>query len=163
MTTRKTILFAILLLIITFCYGQSYEPIDLAKKIFGKDSLVNMENYVTGEYKGIPSGQDLSENVTTKFIILEQTEKTAVINMTILDSLGGGVDTYLFFDKDSIWKMSAFRGLAMTGLIQGMIDEFERLTPKQVDKIIAKSRKKKNNFYMFTSREDYTALSIFDR
>ena len=157
MRQRATTLFIILILTVTTVYGQTYEPLDLGKKIFGKDSLSNIDNFITGEYKGQPNGQDLQSGTTTKFTLLGQTEKTAVVAMTILDSLGKRLDTYLHFEKDSVWKMSAFRALAMTGIIEQVKIELEKMTLQQVDEIIAKSKKKKKgDFAMFTSREDYS-------
>ena len=156
MMTRITTILTTLILTVTTVYGQTYEPLDLAKKIFGKDSFPNIDNFITGEYKGRPNGQDLQSGSTTKFTLLGQTEKTAVVTMTILESLGKGLDTYLHFEKDTVWKMNAFRALAMTGIIEQVKIELEKLTPQQVDDIIAKSkRKKKGDFVMFTSREDY--------
>ncbi len=156
MMTRITTILTTLILTVTTVYGQTYEPLDLAKMIFGKDSLPNIDHYITGEYKGRPNGQDLQKGSTTKFILLGQTEKTAVVAMTILDTLGKGLDTYLHFEKDTVWKMNAFRALAMTGIIEQVKIELEKLTPQQVDDIIAKSKKKKkDDFAMFTSREDY--------
>jgi hypothetical protein len=156
MTTRFTTILAILILIVTTVYGQAYEPLDLAKKVFGKDSLPNIDNYTTREYKGRPNGQDLQKGSTTKFTLLGQTDKTAVVAMTILDSLGRGIDAYLHFEKDTIWKVSAFRTLAMTGIIEQVKVELEKMTPKQVDDIVLKAKKKKKgDFAMFASREDY--------
>jgi hypothetical protein len=156
MTTRITTTLAILILTVTTVYGQTYEPLDLAKKIFGKDSLHNIDNYITGEYKGRPNGQDLQKGSITKFYLLGQNEKTAVVTMTILDSLGKGLDTYLHFEKETIWKVSAFRALAMTGIIEQVKIELEKMTPQQVEDIIAKSEKKKKDDYsIFTTREDY--------
>jgi hypothetical protein len=156
MKKRITTILTTLILNVTTVYGQAYEPLDLAKKIFGKDSLRNIDNFITGEYKGRPNGQDLQSGSTTKFTILGQTEKTAVVSMTILDSLGKGLDTYLHFEKDTVWKMSAFRALAMTGIIEQVKIELEKMTLQQVDDIIAKSKKKKkDDFAMFTSRDDY--------
>lgn len=146
----------ILFLTIKTAYGQSYEPLDLARKIFGKDSLTNIDNYIKGEYKGRPNGQDLQKGSTTNFTQLGQTENKSLVAMTVLDSTGKGLDTYLYFEKDSTWKMSAFRALAMTGIIEQVKIELEKLTPQQVDDIIKKSKKnKEDEFSMFTSREDY--------
>ena len=146
----------ILILSVTTVFGQSYEPIDLAKKIFSKDSFPNFHNYITGEYDGQPNGKDLQNGSSTNFLLLGQTDKTAVVAMTIVDSMGKGLDTYLYFGKDTIWKMSAFRALAMTGIIEGVKIELEKMTPKQVDDIIVKSKKeKKENYGIFTSRADY--------
>lgn len=156
MKTRITTIITTLFLTVTTVYGQAYEPLDLAKKIFAKDSFSNIDNYITGEYNGQPNGQDLQSGSTTKFLLLGKTEKTAVVAMTILDSMGKGLDTYLHFEKNSVWKVNAFRALAMTGIIEQVKIELEQMTPQQVDNIIAKSKKKnKDDFAMFTSREDY--------
>lgn len=156
MATRTTTIFALLILTATTVYGQTYEPLDLAKKIFGKDSFPTIDNYITGEYKGRPNGQDLRKDSLTKFVLLGQTDKTAVVGMTILDSTGKGLDTYLHFEKNTIWKMNAFRGLALTGIIEQVKISLEKMTFQQVDSIIDTSKKKKkDDFAMFTSREDY--------
>jgi hypothetical protein len=152
---RRTV-FAILMLPVTTVHGQSYEPLELAKKIFGKDSLPHIENYITGEYNGHPNGQDLFPGAITKFMLLEQTDTKSVIVMTILDSTRKGLDTYLHFKKDSIWRLSAFRALAMTGMIEEMKNELEAMTPKQIDELIKKSKRPgKPEEGEITSREDY--------
>ena len=136
MKTRVAIIITILVLFGKVVSGQNYSPLDLAKNIFAKDSFPNIENYITGEYEGKPNGQDLRRESTTNFILLGQTEGTAVVAMTILDSLGNGFDTYLHFEKDTVWKMCAFRALAMTGIIEQVLVELEKMTPQQVDSII---------------------------
>lgn len=156
MNNRITTIMTIFILTVTTGYGQDYEPLDLAKKIFSKDGFPSIKKYVTGEYKGKPNGKDLQKGSTLKFTLLGQTENTAVVAMTILDSSGKGLDTYLHFNKDSMWKMSALRALAMTGMIEQMKIELEKMTPEQVDDIIAKSNKdEKNGYSIFSSREDY--------
>jgi hypothetical protein len=156
MNTTIKALFAILILLGSDAYGQHIEPLELARKIFGKDSLPDIGNYIAGEYNGKPSGRDLQERATTKFILLGQTDTTAVVGMTILDSSGKGFDTYLHFRKDTGWKMTAFRALAMTGILEEAKTELEQLTPGQVDDMIAKAKKMKNpEGAPFASREDY--------
>ncbi|MEO6285885.1 MAG: hypothetical protein ABIN80_28950 [Dyadobacter sp.] len=45
----------------------------------------------------------------------------------------------------------------MTGILEQTENELKKMTPQQVDEIIAKSKKKKkNDFAMFTSKEDYS-------
>jgi|ERR1035437_8964234 hypothetical protein len=153
-------LFVILFLITTAVlnsYSQNYEPLDLAKKIFGKDSMPDIGNYVIGEYKGRPNGLGLRKGSTTKFLLLDQTDKKAVVAMTVLDSTGKGHDAYLHFTKNSSWKMNAFRIFALTGIIEQAKNELEKLTPQQVDDIIKSSKKNKkgNEYSLFTSKEDY--------
>lgn len=132
------------------------ESLELAGKIFGKDSLPDIGNYIAGEYKGRPNGRDLQEGATTKFLLLGQTDTTAVVGMTILDSSGKGFDAYLHFRKDTRWKMIAFRALAMTNILEQAKTELEQLMPTQVDDMIAKAKKMKNpENAPFASREDY--------
>lgn len=118
--------------------GQQLDPLDLAKKIFSKEVLTNLSEFTTGEYKGEPNGQHLADDAILNFKLLGQTESTAVVNMTILDSLGKGVDTYLHFEKDSIWKMKVFRALAMTEFIEQMVDEMENMSTKKINEMIRK-------------------------
>lgn len=145
----------LLILTATNCYSQNFEPLALAKRIFGKDSLTDINKYITGEYQGRPNGQDLPEGATTKFIVLDQANNKAVVAMTILDSSGTGLDTYLHFVKDTVWKMTAFRSLAMTGIIEQVKDELEKLTPQQIDEMIKSANKKGEEEPMFSSKEDY--------
>lgn len=156
MKTRITTLLSFLILSASTLYGQGLEPLDIAKKIFDSNNTATMDEYCTGEYKGQPNGHDIQTGTITKFRLLEQTQNKAVINMTILDSAEAGLDTYLFFEKKDTWKMSAFRALAMTGIIEKMESELEKLTPQQVEDIIRKSKESKSGeFKMFTSKEDY--------
>lgn len=162
MTAYKTSLLIVVVLALTTLgltqvHGQTEEPLDVAKKVFGKERLSTIENYIVGEYQGQPNGQDLPKGSTTKFLLLGQTEKTAVVNLTVIDSTGHGLDTYLHFKKDTTWKISAFRTLAMTGIIGQMVAELEKMTPQQVDAIIQQSKENtEDGFAIFTSREDYT-------
>lgn len=156
---KFTILLGYFFFFISSILGQSLEPIELAKKIFGKEKIDNISFYITGEYLGSPNGQDLAEEFTTKFTLLEQTGKTAVVNMTIIDSIGKGLDTYLHFEKDSIWRMKAFRALAMTGFIEQIVSELESMTAEQVEKIIEESiNTEDNNSAMFRSKDEYRFL-----
>jgi len=135
--------------------SQTYEPLDLAKKIFGKDGFSDIENYTSGEYDGRPNGQDLQSGSTTNFLLLRQTEKTAVVAMTILDTAGKGLDTYLHFEKDSVWKMTAFRTLAMTGFSESIVKVLQEMTPKQINEIINKPKSERTEYEMFNSKEEY--------
>jgi hypothetical protein len=137
MGARFTITFLILLLCLAkFSYGQEYyEPLDLAKKIFGKEKFRGIKKYVTGEYNGRPNGTDLGKGSSTKFILLEQTNKSAVVNMTIVGSGGKGLDTYLHFEKEGVWKVNAFRALALTGIIEQAKLELEKMTQQQIDTV----------------------------
>jgi hypothetical protein len=156
MKTQLVTIYTILFFTVKAVNAQTYEPLDLAKKIFAIESFPNLENYITGQYKGHPNGQDLKIDATTKFLLLSKTENKAIVAMTIWDSVGKGLDTYLHFEKDSIWKVSAFRSLAMRGLMEQALLDLEKMTAQQVDEIIANSKKKKkDNFIMFTSKDDY--------
>ena len=106
---KKQIQLFIFLLITNLSFGQNIEPIDLAKKLLNQEEVFdNIDKYSTGEFKGHPNGQDFDKNVQLKFRLLNQSENTAVVNVTIKDSIDVGLDTYLHFEKDSIWKINAF-------------------------------------------------------
>jgi hypothetical protein len=137
-------------------YGQALEPVAIAQQIFGKTPFPALKRYSTGEYQGHPNGQDLPPAATTRFLLLGQDNEKAVVAMTIQGQAGQTIDTYLHFRKDTIWKLSAFRALAMTGMIAQAKKELEQMTPAQVDKLIANSAAKKNKKEeMITSRADY--------
>jgi hypothetical protein len=156
MSKRKSTLFFLVILFNITAFGQAIEPLDLAKKIFRKEPFPELEKYVTGDYKGHPNGQDLQNGSTMRFLLLGQTSHKAVVAMTILDSANKGVDVYLHFQKDSIWKMNAFRALAMTGIIEQAKNELEKMTPEQVDDLIRKSKKSKDKeLAVISSKEDY--------
>lgn len=155
MNSIKTSVLTVFWLISITASGQDYEPLELAKKIFGKDKFENIDHYSMGEYKGEPNGQDIPKGSTTKFELLDQNEKTAVVGLTILDPTGKGLDTYLHFEKDTTWKMQAFRALAMTGIIEQVVQELEKMTDKQINAIIKQSKDKNNSHGLFTSRDEY--------
>ena len=156
MIRKMTFVITALFLVSNMVFAQTLEPLDLAKRIFSKNGMPNISSYVTGEYKGKPSGVDLPQNAKQTFALLEQTNDTAVVAMTVVDPAGRSLDTYLFFTKKATWKMSAFRALALTGIIEAFKNTLEKMTPQQVDVIIAKSQKAKDKSqFPFTSREEY--------
>lgn len=141
MKIRIISLLIVSILAIQNTYGQYIEPMDLAKKIFGKEVFIlNIDNYIIDEYQGQPNGHDLRDGAILNFTLLGQTDKKAVVSMTVSDSTGKGFDAYLHFRKDSIWKMSAFRTLAMTGILAASKIELESMTPQQVDDMIKRSK-----------------------
>jgi soluble cytochrome b562 len=156
MSLRTLIPFIIIIATSVTSFGQSIEPMDLAQKIFNKEPFPDIEKYIIGDYKGRPNGQDLQSDSITRFILLGQTSTKAVVAMTIIDSTNKGIDSYLHFEKDSIWKMRAFRALAGTGYIEQLKNQLERMTPEQVDELIEMSKKaKRKEHVVFASREDY--------
>lgn len=157
-TMNKKTKITLLLLILTLsnAYSQtSILPLDLAKKIFSRTKFAEIKKYCTGEYKGRPNGTDLDVNATLQFTLLSQTDDKAVVAVTILDKKGKGFDAYLHFSKENIWKVNAFRALAMTGMIEGAKRELEQLSVKAIDSIIAKSKNDTTGNSMFKSREDF--------
>lgn len=147
-----TLLVSSFLLATSTTYGQSIEPFELAQKIFSKSKFTQLKKYSKGEYTGRPNGQDLPATSILHFMLLGQTSNKAVVCMTILDTTKKGLDTYLHFEKDSIWKLKAVRALAMTGILEEAKKELEKMTLKEVDQSIEKAKGKKG---MFSSREDY--------
>lgn len=154
MRARAIAYFVIVIFSITKVHAQTYEPLELATKIFGKENF-NAKKFIKGEYEGRPNGKDLQAGSTTNFKLLGQTDSKAVVAMTILDASGKGLDTYLHFEKDGHWKMNAFRALAMTGIIDQVKIELEKMTPQQVDSAIAEAKVNKDSRTLFSSREEY--------
>jgi hypothetical protein len=149
----KQIIYILLLFITNSCFSQNYEPIEIAKKLLAKEKFNNISKYSIGEFKGHPNGSDLGENLTLNFKVLNQTETKAVVNVTLIDSLGKGMDTYIHFEKDKVWKIYAFRALAMTGMLEQAKSELEKITEKEIDSILNIKDKQKKE--MFESKEDF--------
>ncbi|MBN8824347.1 MULTISPECIES: hypothetical protein [unclassified Spirosoma] len=135
-----------------FC--QNLEPLELAKRIFDKSDFPKLPNYMSGEYEGHPNGSDLPKNSVTRFQVLDQTNQQAVVALTILDAGGQGVDNYLFFRKESVWKLYAVRALAMNGFNFYLKKMLERLTPRQIDSVVTSS-KKNPKASLFSSKKEY--------
>jgi hypothetical protein len=142
------------------CNAQNYDPLALSKKIFSKDAFPNIKKYVTGEYKGRPNGKDFRSDLKVSFTLLGQNNQTAVVNITLSDSTGKEFDAYLHFEKQKIWKACAFRALALTGIIEQVHEGVVKLTPAQVDSIIASPPVTVNgeDMRMFKSKEEYQFL-----
>ncbi|RWY52264.1 hypothetical protein [Mucilaginibacter gilvus] len=142
----------------TLCKAQTYTPLELCKRILSRDTLPYIKKYCAGDFEGHPNGSDFAPHLKVSFTVLKQTDKTAVINVTLSDSTGNSLDTYFHLAKDSIWKVNAFRALAMTGMLQQMYDELKKMTPAQIDKIIAEPLRKGKDHRIFKSRDEYQYL-----
>jgi len=120
------------------CKAQEPGPLALTKKIFSRGSSTDSSKYITGEYKAHPNGNDLPHSIKPSFRLLDEDAISAVVNITLTDSTGQQLDTYLYFikDKSNVWKASAFRALAMTGIIGAVNQQLKSLSGAQVDSII---------------------------
>lgn len=136
-------------------FAQNYEPLDLAKKLFQTD-FAEIKNYSTGEFEGHPNKSDLQKNAQLNFKTLSQNDSIAVVNVTVTDSLGKGFDSYLHFEKDKYWKINAFRGLAQTGILEQIVNEFEKTPQEDIKRMI--DFKKKNKNFQFQSLDDFNLL-----
>lgn len=137
------------------CQEKTDYPLGLVKVIFAKDTFPALKDHVKGEYKGHPNGTDFADHVTTDFLLLGQDQETAVVNLTITDSTGRQLDAYVHLIKDSLWKVSAFRALAMTGIIESIYKELKSMTDTQIDSIIFLSQEDTLGRGIFKSREEY--------
>ena len=134
---NKLLTSLILILISGILNAQELQPLELVEKVFtDKKFAKKTSKFSTGEYKGHPNANDLGENVNLNFRLLNQSENSAVVNITIVDSLGNGIDTYAHLKKDKKWKIEAFRALAMTGILHQIKTEFENMTEQQIDSLI---------------------------
>ena len=155
MKTRLLLFLALLSLTTCTTHSQALEPLEVAKHIFGKTKFADLPHYSTGEYQGHPNGQDLPPTATTSFLLLGQTPTKAVVAMNVADAKGIQVDTYLHFQKDTVWKLSAFRSLAMTGMLAKVSEQLEALTPQQVDQMLKSAANDKEKNYTFATRAEY--------
>jgi hypothetical protein len=48
MKSRKATVLITFMLLATTVHGQAYEPLELAKRIFSRDSLLDIRQYATG-------------------------------------------------------------------------------------------------------------------
>lgn len=139
-----------LLLIIGITNAQEIEPLELVQKVFtDKEFAEKTDKYSVGEFKGHPNINDLPPKIKLNFRLLEKTENNAVVNITIIDSLGKGIDTYAHLEKNKNWKINAFRTLAMTGFLEKTMLEMEKMTDEQIDNLI------KQDNETFNSKEDF--------
>lgn len=140
----------VLLFMSNFVLAQDLTPLMLVEKVFTDTSFITeIPNYCTGEFEGRPNSADLAEGTKLSFKILEENSKTAVVNMTVVDRIGKGLDTYIHLTKEETWKIEAFRALAMTGLLEEIQKEFEMMTEVQIDSLIA------HGDDVIKSREDF--------
>lgn len=147
---RKKFIIIILISICGIVKAQEMEPLELVQKVFtDKDFAKKTNRYSTGEYKGHPNANDLSKGTKLNFRLLDNSENTAVVNVTILDSLGKGIDTYVHLEKDKDWKIKAFRALAMTGFMEQALLEMEKMTEEEIDTLIQQDKE------IFKSKEDF--------
>lgn len=146
--------FTLLVLVLNslLVFSQDYEPIELAKKLFQTD-FPEVKNYSKGEFEGHPNKNDIGENLKLSFRTLSQTDKTAVVNITMKDNLNKGYDTYLHFEKDKNWMITAFRGLAQTAILEQMVLGAEKMSENDIQKMLNISKKSK--FSVFKSKEDF--------
>jgi len=135
--------------------GQEVGPLELAKRIFDLNGFPELSMHVTGEYSGRPSGEDLASGLRQEFRLLDETDSSAVVAMALTDSAGNGSDAYLFFQRDTIWKMNAFRALAMTGMIEDVKNGLEALSPREVEEMIRSAADSNNKYALFSTREEY--------
>jgi hypothetical protein len=131
---RPSIILVLVCVCVLNCPGQN-DPLTLAKMIFAREKFTDLDKHVTGEYKGRPNGTDLPENVTTNFDMLDENDTTAVVAMTVVDSAGNAFDTYLHFVNEIVWKVTAFRALAVTGIYSEIIASYEKMTQAQRDSL----------------------------
>ncbi|MFV0531835.1 MAG: hypothetical protein ACK5MD_10430 [Flavobacteriales bacterium] len=132
MKTHLTILFFIWFS--NLALSQAFKPLEIVRKVFTDRTFQN----------------EILKNTKLDFKMLDKNKETAVINLTLTDSLGKGIDTYVHLRNENGWKINAFRALAMTGMLEQIKNQFENMTDKQIDSMIAtgdEDIKSKEDFY----------------
>jgi len=143
MILYKRILFILLAFAVQICsvFSEESTPLELAQEIFSRNPRINILDHITGEYSGNPNGGDLDENYHLQFLLLMQDENNAVVSMKIYDETGNGTDYYLFFKKETLWKMHAIRSLAIPRWFELMVYELEQMTAEEITSIINSNNK----------------------
>jgi len=147
------IVFVVLLFAIRICLisSEEFTPLGLAQEIFSKSPRINILDHITGEYSGNPNGRDLDENFNLHFLLLMQDENNAIVAMKINDEDGNGIDYYLFFRKEIVWKMHAIRSLYIPRWFISMVNELEQMTNEEITNIINSN----NEFVIFSTIDEY--------
>lgn len=161
---ESNIIFSFLLITIISCDKYHTEPLSLVQTIFQPDYVVN-RNHFTAEYNGgslewygYPNGATLPAKSTTNFLLLKPLssyDTTAVVNVTIVDSIGKASDIYVHLVKDSIWRATALESLNYKDWIYQEQKDLERLTGVQIDSIIKVANNTSMTNCLFNSREEY--------
>lgn len=140
------------------CSRQTLRPIDVAKEIF-KPGIPSsfVAEHITGDYNGHPNGRDIPTDVDTSFLIIHQTARKAVVNMTLLYNNGKATDKYLYFTKDnSRWKMYALATPTLARMHERIKNEMEAITADQLDSILASHQQYENPPYK--SKEEFNFI-----
>ena len=156
MILYRRILFAILSFVIQIypIFSEEYSPLELAQEIFSRNPRINIFDHITGKYSGSPNGGDIDEKFHLQFLLLMQDEIDAVVAMKIYDKAGNGIDYYLFFRKETLWKMHAIRSLAIPRWFELMVNELEQMPAEEIKSIINSNKK----FAMFSTMDEYNFL-----
>lgn len=144
-----------------FClssYGQSLQPLDVAKAIF--DPHVSPDfagKHATGDYSGRPNGQDFPPETKLSFLPIYQSKEKAVVAMTIADNKGKATDKYLFFTNDSAqWKMYAIATPTLARLHEHRKNEMEAITATELDSLLAIYQHQE--YAPFKSKEEFSFI-----
>ncbi len=139
--------------------AQEIEPLELVKKVFTDTNFAkNTTKYSIGEYNGHPNANDLKaskEGFNLSFRLLKKYEDIAVVNITIIDNAGRGVDMYAHLIKNEGWKINAIRALAQTYFIRSIISGMEQMNENEMLDYI------KNNDGLETKEDFYLELEKF--
>lgn len=168
----KYTLFTVLSLFQLTCNSQTMTPIELVEKVFTDKSFIDeIPKYSTGEYEGRPNSSDIIDGVSLTFKSLETKDSTAVINITAESKDGYISDLYVHLNKEEHWKINAFRGLAMTGILEELKNQFESMSDSQIDSLISagdEDIKSKEDFYYvlnnisLTLKDDNSIVKHFE-
>ncbi|MFV0538694.1 MAG: hypothetical protein ACK5M3_15225 [Dysgonomonas sp.] len=149
----RTILTVLFFLLASLSYAQvQYEPLELVKKILTEDDPGDMSAYYAYKSEDALSKEDFRGGLTFNFRELYKDEDVAVVNITLTDG-SDGLDIYVHFVKEGVWKIKATRGLALTGIIYKAIEEYSSMTNSQIDSLVQTESAKEDGRYK--SREDF--------
>ncbi|MBS1515090.1 MAG: hypothetical protein JSS63_08655 [Bacteroidetes bacterium] len=120
-------------------HSQNLSPLEITQKFFGKDGFPEKNKYLCCDMKeDIKSdstiGQQMPDSVEREFEVLYQDSIEAVTAVNL--SLGKHKENwYIFFKKDTEWKIQAMRALAMTGFAAKILEQYENVSEDSLRKL----------------------------
>ena len=126
-----------ILLLLTYSIAGAADP-DILIKFFGHSGITDKRSIYHGEmlqyYVNEPTlGEGLPKNVLAKFRPLEETKINAVYAVLLSDGRKTQ-DWYAYLVKENeIWKLSAIRNLALSGVFYSALKELETTNQRTVE------------------------------
>ena len=131
----KYIFFPLLLLSISFLScDHALEPLEISQKIFSKDTGFDSKIYIEDRLQSNLSKEKLQKYSFGQFFLIQQTDKDAVVSMVLIDSTGFKTNTYVYFKKETNWKIKSVSEFTLL-YVTAWARQMQQTTAAQIDSI----------------------------